>query len=157
MPLSRSPSLISAMMAVAVSESAAPADRNPMRTGAFCAPAANGRASVNIEKVVPLSPIYNHPLARGKCWTSYHVEVAQTGCDRGTSDIGGRTQRLVVPSDPRRCRASERGTAEGGRVAPSAAATGATPELLQTKCLPALANRVHASVLPFVIRSIRRG
>src|SRR5258708_8052840 len=42
-----------------------------------------------------------HALAR-KCRSSYHVEVAETGGDRDSSDIGDRTQRPVGGSRPRR-------------------------------------------------------
>src|SRR5260221_13106805 len=49
------------------------------------------------------------PLAR-KCRSSYHVEVAETGCYRNSSDIGDRTQRPVGGSSPRR--ASQHGNAE---------------------------------------------
>src|SRR5262245_28472349 len=48
-------------------------------------------------------------LAR-KCRSSYHVEVAETGCYRNSSDIGDRTQRPVGGSSPRR--ASQHGNAE---------------------------------------------
>ena len=49
------------------------------------------------------------PLAR-KCRSSYHVEVAETGCYRNSSDIGDRTQRPVGGSSPRR--AGQHGYAE---------------------------------------------
>ena len=41
------------------------------------------------------------PLAR-KCRSSYHVEVAETGCYRNSSDIGDRTQHPVGGFSPRR-------------------------------------------------------
>src|SRR5215831_13555949 len=50
---------------------------------------------------------------------SYHVEAAETGCDRDSSDIGDRTQRPVGGFSPRRAsqgfsprRASQHGNAE---------------------------------------------
>ena len=49
------------------------------------------------------------PLAR-KCRSSYHVEVAETGGDRDSSDIVDRAQRPVGGSRPRR--ASQDGNAE---------------------------------------------
>ena len=63
-----------------------------------------------------------------KWWSSYHVEVAQTGCDRDSSDIGGCTQRLVVASGPSRCRASEHGNAEPDHCSAS--------QQLHSDCVP---------------------
>jgi hypothetical protein len=67
--------------------------------------------------MIPRHPYY-HPLAR-KCRSSYHLEVAETGCDRDSSDLGGCTQRPVGSSSPRRrYRAREHGNGEPDQKCP---------------------------------------